>query len=512
MKHLSIFVTILFCSITLNSQTANVWQNPCNSAAIPEQIMLINVDIDSLNLDSCITKNFYSTDDQQSWFESEMTLLTELNYTTTFEDTILLPDSGRVFYGLQTIYPTYIDTIFDTLFYTMSAKNIDDIFPPTDNFLTELCEEKIGDAYQWVEKPFLDLTEIRISFSENKFYCLLDNNDNQWPFYEPPSWLPPWYVYGFGFYNPESTDSVGYAMVYVNIPTMGTPGLYKVNTDSTFSRISDIDYQIQNEKLYMACNIEDLTSDPNFGPWPNECGGLICGAGTLTINVYPFITLNDRSHPCIFYPTIFQQDIGINEPPQLSELTFQAVSDTIVFNINYSDSNNNLPVVRKLIIENKTEFNFTSLDHYYQDGSEFYVRVPIQEVENSSVYAEFSDGADTVQSNVITFVGVDENNAELTCIQLSNYPNPFSNFTTISFFNTKPTKNTKVKIYNIKGQLVKCLECGESLSTKAPMYRDYSINWDGTDENGNKQLPNGIYFYKLSTKDKTIVKKMIILK
>jgi len=55
------------------------------------------------------------------------------------------------------------------------------------------------------------------------------------------------------------------------------------------------------------------------------------------------------------------------------------------------------------------------------------------------------------------------------------------------------------------------LECGESLSTKAPMYRDYSINWDGTDENG-KQLPNGIYFYKLSTKDKTIVKKMIILK
>ncbi|MEA3475868.1 MAG: FlgD immunoglobulin-like domain containing protein [Candidatus Cloacimonadota bacterium] len=505
MKYLSSFVTMLFCSITLNSQTVNVWQNPCNSAVIPEQNMLINVDIDSLDLDSCITKIFYSTDGQESWFESEMTLLTELNYTATFEDTILLPDSGRVFYGLKTIYPTYIDTIFDTLFYTMSAKNIDDIFPPTDNFLTELCEEKIGDAYQATGKPYLDLTEIRISFSDNKFYCLLDNNDNQWPFYEPPSWLPPWYVYGFGFYNPESTDSVGYTMVYADISTMNvTPGLYKVNTDSTFSRIGDIDYQIQDEKLYMACNIEDLTSDPNFGPWPNECGGLICGAGTLTINAYPFITLNDRSHPCIFYPTIFQQDIGVNELPQLSGLTFQTVSDTIVFNITYSDSNNNLPVVRKFIIENKTEFNFTSSDHYYQDGSEFNVRVPIQEVENSSVYAEFSDGADTVQSNVITFVGIDENTAELIGIQLSNYPNPFSTCTTISFFATDLHRFTRIDIYNIKGQLVRILS--PMTNDQCPM----TITWDGKDEKG-KQMPNGIYFYRLSIKNSPI-KKMLLLR
>ncbi|RKX70009.1 hypothetical protein DRP43_03805 [candidate division TA06 bacterium] len=506
MKYLSLTIILLITLSPLFGQTANVWQNPCNSATIPEQIMLINVDIDSLNLDSCITRNFYSTDGQESWNESEMTLLTELNYITTFEDTILLPDSGRVFYGFKTIYPTYIDTIFDTLFYTMSAKNIDDIFPPTDNFLTELCEEKIGDAYQATEKPYLDLTEIKISFSDDKFYCSLDNNDSEWPLYESFSYLPPWYVYGFGFYNPESTDSVGYAMVYADIPTMNvTPGLYKVNTDSTFSRIGDIDYQVQGEKLYMACNIEDLTSDPNFGPWPNESGGLICGAGTLTINVDPFVTLNDRSHPCIFYPTIFQQDIGINELPQLSELTFYTVSDTIVFNINYSDSNNNLPVVRKLIIENKTEFNFTSSDHYYQDGNEFYVRVPIQEVANSSIYAEFSDGADTVQSNVITFTGVYENSVELIGIQLFNYPNPFSNFTTIFFFNTKPTKNTKIKIYNIKGQLVK------QLKIKNLKFNINEVVWDGKDESG-RQLPSGIYFYRLHTDTFTSTKKCIILR
>jgi hypothetical protein len=510
MKYLSMI--ILFASTPLFGQTVNVWQNPCNSAMVPGQNMLINVDIDSLDLGSTLTKIFYSTDDQQSWAESEMTLLTEVNYITTFEDTIHLPYSTtNVFYGLKTIYPVNIDTIYDTLFYTMSAKNVDEIFPPTDNFLTELCEEKSGDAYQFAEKPFLDLTEIKISFSDSKFYCLLDNNDNQWPFYESFPYLPPWYIYGFGFYNPESTDSVGYGMVYANIPAIGiTPGLYKVNAGSTFSRIGDIDYQVQDEKLYMACNIDDLASDPDFGPWPNESGGLICGAGTFTMDIDPSLTLNDRSHPCIFYPQIFQQNIEVNMEPQLSELTFDSGIDTIFFNITYSDADNNLPVARKLIIEGKSDFNFTSPDHYYQDGdgSEFYVGVPIQEVENGSVYAEFSDGADTVQSNVITFVGIGENHFELASTQLFNFPNPFSTSTKISFnLHRRDAESAEIKIYNIKGQLVK-----EFKIRNSKLKISGEVVWDGRDQSG-KQLSSGLYFYQLKSGDEIAdTKKCLLLR
>ena len=105
-----------------------------------------------------------------------------------------------------------------------------------------------------------------------------------------------------------------------------------------------------------------------------------------------------------------------------------------------------------------------------------------------------------------------------------NYPNPFSTRggsryisgnpeTTISFsLTTANAENAKIEIYNIKGQKVMNLECDESLVTKAPMYRDYSITWDGRDEN-NKPVSSGIYFYMLLNNNKVIdYKKMLIIR
>ncbi|MCK4339138.1 MAG: T9SS type A sorting domain-containing protein, partial [Candidatus Cloacimonetes bacterium] len=92
-----------------------------------------------------------------------------------------------------------------------------------------------------------------------------------------------------------------------------------------------------------------------------------------------------------------------------------------------------------------------------------------------------------------------------------NYPNPFSTSTTISFFNTKNTKNTKnteIKIYNIKGQLVKQL----SIFNSQLNWEQSSIKWDGKDENG-KSLSSGIYFYRLETDNyESEIKKMILIK
>jgi len=102
-----------------------------------------------------------------------------------------------------------------------------------------------------------------------------------------------------------------------------------------------------------------------------------------------------------------------------------------------------------------------------------------------------------------------------TYLLYQNYPNPFNTSTIISFnLATKSHKKARIKIYNIKGQLVKILECGESLSTKAIPIKSglYSISWDGKDENGNP-LSSGIYFYKLVLSDKIIdTKKCLLLK
>ncbi len=126
----------------------------------------------------------------------------------------------------------------------------------------------------------------------------------------------------------------------------------------------------------------------------------------------------------------------------------------------------------------------------------------------TSVYEDGESDPSNLVEVTIPCVGVNDEIADSHPILLKqNYPNPFSTSTTISFnLATKSHEKPRIKIYNIKGQLVRIL---------TPMTNDQcqmtNIVWDGRDENG-KELSSGIYFYKLSTEDKTIVKRMIILR
>ena len=95
-------------------------------------------------------------------------------------------------------------------------------------------------------------------------------------------------------------------------------------------------------------------------------------------------------------------------------------------------------------------------------------------------------------------------NNKLTLYQ--NYPNPVRNSTTISFTIPRDIKEAELKIYNIKGQLVK-----QFLPEINNQTRVIDFVWDTKDDSG-KPVANGIYFYKLNTNKKNIIQKMIILK
>jgi hypothetical protein len=85
-----------------------------------------------------------------------------------------------------------------------------------------------------------------------------------------------------------------------------------------------------------------------------------------------------------------------------------------------------------------------------------------------------------------------------------NYPNPFNPETTISFTLKQPSK-IELRVYNLKGQLVK------KLFSEAKPAGAHSIIWDGTDDN-NRTVSSGIYTYKLSSGKFSTTKKMILLK
>ena len=94
---------------------------------------------------------------------------------------------------------------------------------------------------------------------------------------------------------------------------------------------------------------------------------------------------------------------------------------------------------------------------------------------------------------------IDDNNPILNTTLLINYPNPFDIKTTIKF-TLGVRSNVRIDIYNIKGQLVKTL-----IDESKPVGY-YSIDWNA------KNMGSGIYFYKLTTKGKIFIKKMILLR
>jgi len=87
-----------------------------------------------------------------------------------------------------------------------------------------------------------------------------------------------------------------------------------------------------------------------------------------------------------------------------------------------------------------------------------------------------------------------------------NFPNPVTASTTISFSLPANSQKADLKIYNIKGQLVKTFV--PEISPKGTVM---DFVWDGKD-NQDKTVANGVYFYRLETSEKQITKKLVLMK
>lgn len=103
--------------------------------------------------------------------------------------------------------------------------------------------------------------------------------------------------------------------------------------------------------------------------------------------------------------------------------------------------------------------------------------------------------------------GLDIDDPQSQAVNISTYPNPFSTTTTISFSGkVNPCELQQIKIYNIKGQLVR-----ELLPVIPSLDHSVSVVWDGKDMDGNITAP-GVYFYSIEFEDTDIVRKMVKLR
>ncbi len=88
----------------------------------------------------------------------------------------------------------------------------------------------------------------------------------------------------------------------------------------------------------------------------------------------------------------------------------------------------------------------------------------------------------------------------------SPFPNPFNPTTTISFSLAK-AQNVELKIYNIKGQVVRNLLT--KFIEEANIY--HTVTWDGKD-NSNKELSSGTYIINMKLDKELINRKAILMK
>jgi len=86
--------------------------------------------------------------------------------------------------------------------------------------------------------------------------------------------------------------------------------------------------------------------------------------------------------------------------------------------------------------------------------------------------------------------------------KLEIYPNPFQDNATLKFTGTNK-EPVRIKIYNIKGQLINKLLISDPLNSQS--------NWNGSDGKG-KTVADGIYFLHWQQGEHSGINKILVIK
>lgn len=126
----------------------------------------------------------------------------------------------------------------------------------------------------------------------------------------------------------------------------------------------------------------------------------------------------------------------------------------------------------------------------------------VSEIDTNTYFTTITDSLGMYVISLTTGVKDIETNTESFLLH-QNYPNPFSDRTTIAY-QTKQQLPVEISIYNILGQKVKTFRqefSGQNIG---------QVQWDGRDGLG-KKVATGIYFYVVNTGGKKEVKKMLYI-
>ena len=175
--------------------------------------------------------------------------------------------------------------------------------------------------------------------------------------------------------------------------------------------------------------------------------------------------------------------------------------------------------------DNPSDWNVDHADLVYTaDGGENWVEIASGVTSNSFAWTTPELSSDQVKVRVFVFdgqgmLGFDssdefftlssgitpvEPNRPMVYALAQNFPNPFNPQTEIRF-ELKSGGNTRMRVYDIRGRLVKDLVSGHLEAGP------HSIVWMGRD-NGGRQVASGVYYYKIDSGKFSETKRMTLVK
>ncbi len=489
-KYMIIIIFLLAQLLQAQIPALSFWNNIRNSSYT--QIDEIHIRCETIDLPGLETEIFYST--SSGWENIEMTNLSGLTYEA------VIPA-----FPSETQYCRF-RTETDTIVGMMPTYQQDDMFPP-ENELGFIADDPIGDNLD-PEFPNLDITGNYFGYSNTRFYAGLTSESGDFPLDVGGSFPLTYFFYVTTILNPETVliDSVVYAMIYCDIPMLMSPGLYKISGTEfsleVFEMIGSIETEVVDGQLQMACDIETLTGDENFGDWPNITNSIGVEMLTAKYTLPTEFLLTDLAKISLQFIDQYEIEPIINVLPEISEMNG---TNGGLFTCVYYDENANFPITADVIVDGEVfPLNPQSFDYSSN--------VIFENVTGSYGWDEatfrFSDNNfEFVEEMIINNSSIDY---ELSIIgsTLRNFPNPFNPSTTISFeLDSEDIDNIELIICNLKGQKVKTFNI-----TLSGVEGQSSIIWDGTDENGQK-VSSGIYLYILHVNGTDVaLSKCILLK
>ena len=323
------------------------------ASTAPREEFIINADLSSELAESNPEATIYiSTDNQNSWIASnDISPLNEVGFESTWGTTVETNGSNSINWYLSGLVNSEaLGYDYGTMIVSQSPNNINDEWPIGDNLFALLANDDGGETssaqdilnlYGSYRGEINNIEELYVKLTLDGNCC------------SEGSLFGPWYLYGVGIVNPESESSVAYAIGYGN-GGFGqlTPGLLKLTGDLATGEIdgfdyitTNIDYTTTGNSLTASVLLDYITSDADFGEWPNSVQGLISLGVTVSASLSGTsvdASILDQTNPGFFM--LSSQFQNGNNEPNLSNPAYD--DETRTLSITYQDDDGNLPWFR----------------------------------------------------------------------------------------------------------------------------------------------------------------------